>query len=208
MRVVIWLLGVLVMSRIFFAPAETYTAEDVIDDRYIEETPLLHPGDTLSQTFSPSLENLEGFAITFSYEEADDAQVLVRIFRGDELTVEQPLPLSACPNGDPLWLNPGISDFSADPLTVQVTNVSETDTAFCLLATSEETRFSSWTAGYEVNGVRADASIFCRFRYTAEETSGLYVRLTKMFLVFLACLILTGLIRRSWQPQHTPHSPG
>ena len=188
------------IARMFFMPGQPVSEEAVIDDRYVEHTPLLYPGDTFSQTFRLSRDALESIAIAFSYDMTPDekSQLLIQIYQDDTLLVEQPLPLSACPDGEFLNLNPCSKDFTDSALTISVTNISEdTETAFALLATTDSARYNAYTDSYQVNGEPQNGSIFFRFRYLTYRTDyDLYRKLTAMFLAFLVTLILSGAIGR------------
>ena len=211
---IIWILGICGIARIFFVPSQPVSAETVIDDRYMEHTPTLHPGDTFSQSFHFSCDTLESIAIAFSYNmEPDEAsQLLIQIYKDEVLLIEQPLPLSACPNENFLNLNPGTQDFSDSVLTLKVTNISEDpESIFSLVATTDSARYSNYTDHYEINGNTQAGSIFCRFRYFTYRTDhDLYQKITAMFLTFLATLILSGAVSRivSWWQQRTPRSHG
>ena len=210
----VWILGIYMMTRIFSVPAQPVSAETVIDDRYMEHTPPLYPGDTFSQSFHFSCDTLESIAIAFSYNmEPDEAsQLLIQIYKDEVMLIEQPLPLSACPNENFLNLNPGTQDFSDSVLTLKVTNISEDpESIFSLVATTDSARYSNYTDHYEINGSSQTGSIFCRFRYFTYRTDyDLYQKITAMFLTFLATLILSGAVSRivSWWQQRTPRSHG
>lgn len=210
----IWILGIYMMARIFSVPGRPVSAEAVIDDRYMEHTPPLYPGDTFSQSFHFSCGTLESIAIAFSYstEPDEESRLLIQIYRNEELLIEQPLPLSACPNESFLDLNPGAEDFSDSVLTLKVTNISEDpESVFSLAATTDSARYSAYTEHYEINGSPQSGSIFCRFRYSTYRTDyDLYQKITAMFLTFLAALILSGAVSRigsRWQ-QRIPRSHG
>lgn len=209
-RIIVWILGIFIIARIFVTPDQPFPAEAAIDDRYVEYTPALSAGDVFSQTFRLSYDELESIAIAFAYEQppAQDSSVLIQLYRNDALLVEQPLPLSACPNGEFLPLGFGAMAFNDDTLTVTVTNASEnSESAFSLLATTDTARYLDYTDGYTLNGAEQDGSIFCRFRYSDYRTDyDLYQKLTKMFLTLLATLLLSGAIGRmdAWQRQRIP----
>lgn len=213
-RSIVWVLGILIIARIFAVPAQPFTAESAIEDLYQEHTPALYAGDVFSQTFLLSCGTLESIAVAFSYEQtsAEDSSLSIQLYRNDALMVEQPLPLSACPNGEFLPLGFGKQDFSGDTLTVVVTNTSaDPEAAFSLLATTDPARYQNYTEGYTVNGTEQTGSIFCRFRYLDYLTDHIiYQKLTKMFLVLLVTLLLSGAIGRlaAWQRQRTPRSRG
>lgn len=211
-KLIIWVLGVCGIAGVFLMPAQPILAEGTIDDRYVECTPQLYPGDTFSQTFLFGCDALESVSIAFSYDIVPDekSQLFIQIYQDDTLLVEQPLPLSACPNGKFLNLNPGSRDFSDSALTICVTNISEnTETSFALLATTDSARYRDYTNHYQINGESMDGSIFCRFRYLTYRTDyDFYRKLTAMFLVLLVMIILTAAIDRLdiWKQQHIPRS--
>lgn len=212
-RFIIWIAGIFVIVKIYNTPSQPISVNSVIDDRYQEFTPLLYPGDVFSQTFRLPWDSLEEIAIAFSHEsgQPENVQVFIQIYRDNALLIEQPLPLSACPDGDFINLNPGAEDWRSAPLTLRITNTSESaEAAFSLLATTDSTRYQRYTDGYTVNGSTQQGSIFCRFHYRTFLTdSDFYRKLTGMFLAFLTTLVLSGLIARldAWMQQRTPHSP-
>lgn len=207
-KCIVWILGLVVITWIFAAPTQPFLAEMAIDDRYIEHTPTLYAGDTFSQTFRLSCEGLESIAIAFAYEQTptENSKILIQLYRDNILLVEQPLPLSACPNGDFLNLRFDTNNFADTALTVTVTNTSEdSETAFSLLATTDSARYLDYTDGYTLNGTEQASSIFCRFRHIAYRTDyDFYQKLTKIFLTFLAAVLLSGAIDRTdaWQQLH------
>lgn len=202
------------IARIFAAPCQPFTAETAIEDRYQEHTPDLYAGDVFSQTFRLSCGTLESIAIVFSYDQTptEDSRLLIRLYRNDDLLIEQPLALSACPNGGYLSLSCGGQEFDGDALTVTVSNLSgDAAPPFSLLATTDSVRYADYTDGYTFNGEERDGSIFFRFSYPVYRTEyDFYQKLTKMFLTFLAALLLSGAIGRwaAWRQQRTPRSRG
>lgn len=206
-KIIVWILGTFIIARIFVMPDQPFLADTAIDDCYVEYTPALCAGDVFSQTFRLSYEELESIAIAFAYEQAptENSSVLIQLYRNDILLAEQPLPLSACPNGEFLNLGFGAKDFTDATLTVTVTNTSEdSETAFSLLTTTDSARYLDYTDGYTFNGIEQTGSIFCRFCYSAYRTDyDFYQKLTKTFLTLLATILLSGAIGRmdAWRQQ-------
>lgn len=199
-QIFLWGLCALLMFSIYRIPDDTFLAETVIEDRYQEYTPSLSVGDTLSQTFSlPDADcQLESFSIAFSYgEAATEAALLIRIFQGDVLTIEQELPLSACPDEQYLTLYVSTApEYKGSPFTVQLTNLSAAE-GFRLLSTTDTMRYEACTEGYRFNNQLQKGSLFVRMQYPSALTSQSFSeKATKMFLVFLSGLILSGLLNR------------
>ena len=199
-QIFLWGLCAFLMFSIYRTQDGTFLAETVIDDRYQEYTPSLSVGDTLSQTFSlPDTDcQLESFSIAFSYEEAaTEAVLLIRIFQGDILTIEQELPLSACPDEQYLTLYVDTApEYKGSPFTVQLTNLSAAE-GFRLLSTTDTIRYEACTEGYRFNNHLQQGSLFVRMQYPSTLTSqNFYGKATKMFLVFLTGLILSELLNR------------
>lgn len=187
----IWSICLLCICFLYQMKGQVSFNEITIEDRSIEYTPTLFVGDTLIQTVSLSEPNcsLDNLAVAFYYDmPASDGSILVEIYQGDVLTVEQPLPLAACPCGEYLAFSVN-AEYADVPVTISITNLSAEE-GFCLLSTSDTVRYENYTTGYQVNEENGTGSLFLRLQYPVTSDS-FYAKATRMFLIFLICLIIS-----------------
>lgn len=196
LQLFIWSICLLSICFLYQAKGTVSFNEITIEDRSAEYTPTLFVGDTLSQTFSFSdLDcSLDNLAVAFYYDTpSSDASILVEIYQGELRTVEQPLPLAACPSGEYLAFSLN-TEYINVPVTISITNISAEE-GFCLLSTSDTVRYENYTTGYQINEENETGSLFLRLQYPVT-TDSFYTKATTMFLVFLSGLILSELLKQ------------
>ncbi len=207
--ILLWCLAVCGMAVQFFTKSVPLYEEELINDDSNQTTSLLYPQDALWQTFHMDTDHLESMSIAFDYEDfaRDAGKVMVRFYHKDELVIEQPLPLAACPPKSFLEFHLGLQECKGDELSIQIVNVSEEAAGvFSLLETRNIYKYRDCSEGYLLNNTNvAEGSILCRFKF--ESGHHYYMGLTYVFWIFLVSMILSCLIVRgfAWLQQHKTH---
>lgn len=209
LQIVIWLLAVCMMVFVLIRKMTPIYSDETLNAAHFITTPELLPGDTVTQTFTSSYDKLTNVDIALCYADdiSENATVLLQVLKEDTVIVQQALSVRACPNNSFLSLSVKASDCLGDLFTIRVENISDSsdNTSFTLMATDKEYLYLDNTSDYEWNGLAAPSRILCRFTY--QTGYSYYQALTYAFWVFLAALILTGLLSRLWGqlPPHNGH---
>lgn len=198
LQAVIWTAGVILAILVYFrflVPIEEYESMDAAE---VTMSKVLGPGDVLSQSFQSVRNTIDGFEVAFGYEGTEDfdGDVLIRIFRNEELVLEQPLKVGSCPNQGFLHLDVPITHCMGDNFTLQFENGSQgeasVENTFFLMAASSEEPLSETVSCYDINGEMQDIYLLFRYEYPAGYTY--YPAISAAFLVLMAALALSAAV--------------
>ncbi|MCH5343094.1 MAG: hypothetical protein J1E64_03570 [Acetatifactor sp.] len=207
LQIIIWLLAVCMMIFVLNRKLAPVYTDETLNAAHFITTPELLPGDAVTQSFTSSYDKLTNVDVALCYDAdiSENAAALIQVLREDTVIVQQPLSVRSCPNSSFLSLSVKTSDCLGDHFTIRVENISDPsdNTSFTLMATDKEYLYLDNTSNYEWNGLSSSSRILCRFTY--QTGYSYYPALTYAFWVFLAALIVTGLLSRLWD-RLLPHS--
>lgn len=193
LRCIIWVLCICSIIIIFYKKATPIYTEETLSSSYFTTTPLLAPGDVVTQEFVSTWNKLESVDIAFSYDEnvTQDAMAFIQILRGSDVIAEQGIAVTACPNCGFLTFTVNEADCERDIFTIRVVNMSELseNTSFSLMSTDKEYLFLDNTSAYQFNGSKSSDRILCRFTY--QTGFNYYAAMTFSFWVILIALVMT-----------------
>lgn len=200
----LWMISIVTMQSLFKAKTEDIYQTQSINAADRETTPLLHPQDTVQQTFVLGDNHLSNIKLAFHYD-ADmlsNTTLMLQVFHEDTLVVEQPLPLQACPLDEFLTLQTSLDGCKGEHLTIRITNTSsDSDAVFSVLSTTRYYTYKDYTEEYFHNDDSQIGSMLCSFEYMVGHNY--YPAVTSVFYVAIVTIILSGLIFKgcSWLQQ-------
>lgn len=154
-----------------------------------QDTPVLMPGDCLTQDMYISYDNIEKISIAFSYQEgiAEETEALIELIAEGETVMSQSLYVNACANQSFVDFEVNLDKCEGKTITISVSNVTSEAVPggeFALMSTDKEYLFLDEVSTYRINGGETDSCIFCRA--VCLQGYEYYKALTWAFLVFLA----------------------
>ena len=201
-KLIIWMIAVCLMVFLFLKRLEPSYLQETLSASSYSKTPLLCPGDTVTQSFQASHDILSTVEIALSYEDSipDDTQVTISLFRGNTLLFSQPLRVKSCPNHTFFSLQADASGCEGEIFTLEIQNSSDavgsaSQAAFSLLSTDKEYLYLENTQDCLMNGQTLASRLLCRFTYQTGY-SHYYEALTWSFWIFLAALLFTEALPR------------
>lgn len=186
----IWFTAVCAAVFVFRQKVTPLYTQEQLNSVHPLSTPALKPGDSVSQSFTPTYDHLcrAGVALSYRSDIPADTSVLIQIWSEEELLVEQPLTIAAIPSDTFCPLNFDLADCQEKTVTIRVENTSRgsDDAAFSLLSTDKDFLTPDNSAPYLLNGAAQNA----RLLFTASYLTGYswYHALTYCFWIFLTAL--------------------
>lgn len=173
--------------------------ETIINDTTYIDSPIILPGETITQEFHLPQNNLTAFKIALAYDDfaGENGKVKVELYQGDRNIVNQELLVSAWTQRTFMSLAASIESDDNLDLKLKVTNISENpDVGFSLLTTNVGYQYQEYTDGYEIENQPQTGSLIVSFQ--SVEEYDYYKGMTYGFWILIGTIIVIAFVNREW----------